>query len=422
LDIHAVKNANRFEALDPIQQGLHDPVAGLTSRRGNLLPLRPGLLLTPDFPPQLGGIARYLYSLYSQFDLSRMKVITPRRKGYTEFDSAHEYIACRYQALDSPPGIRGFWQLLQTYWLAAKLVRHDRSQVIHCGQIYSAMAALTLKRRYGTPYLVWTHALEIMDDWLLPLVRPTLLHADLVLTNSEFTRSFIESMGLPASRIVKVQPGADVDRFQPDHNARQSATRLGIPPGPVLLTLGTLSKNHRYKGQDMVIRALPTVLRSVPDLMYVIAGSGKDDSYLYKVAQEVGVTQHVKILGRVDEADVPLLYNCCDVFIMCSRQERTRRGILAEGFGIVFLEASATGKPVIGGLSGGIPDAVRDGVTGLLVDPHDPSAIAFAILRLFCEPELARSLGRNGRKWIEEQMTWDRAAAQFRIALDSHLR
>jgi phosphatidyl-myo-inositol dimannoside synthase len=399
-----------------------EPVVDLTSRRGALLPLCPGILLSPDFPPQLGGIARYLYGVYSQFDLSRMRVITPRREGYAEFDGAHEYIACRYRALDSPPGIRGVWHLLQTYRQAAKLVAKDPSLLVHCGHIYSAMVALALKRRYGTRYLVWTHATEIMDDWLSPLVRPTLLHADLVLANSEFTCSFIESLGVPVSRIAKVQPGADVNRFQPDRDAHQLATRLGIPPGRVLLTLGTRSKAHRYKGQDMVIRALPAVLRSVPDLVYVIGGAGVDDSYLYNLAQEVGVSEHVKIVGRVEEADIPLLFNCCDIFIMCSREKRTRRGILAEGFGIVFLEASASGKPVIGGLSGGIPDAVRDGVTGLLVDPRNPSAIALAITRLLTEPELGRTLGHNGRAWIAQEMTWYRAAEQFRSALDSHIK
>ena len=399
-----------------------EPVVGVTSRLERLLPLGPGLLLTPDFPPQLGGIARYLYSVYSQFDLSRMKVITAATEGCAEFDDSHEYMACRYRALERPPGLRGMWQLLQTYRQAVKCLKQEQSQVIHCGHIYSGIVALSLKRRYGTPYLVWTHALEIMDDWLLPIVRRTLLQADLVLTNSEFTRSFIESLGLPASKIVKVYPGADVDRYRSDLDARQCATHLGIPSGRVLLTLGTLSRSHRYKGQDMVIRSLPVVLKSVPDLVYVIAGSGNDVPYLHNLVHEVGVTEHVTFLGRVAEEDVPLLYNSCDVFIMCSRQERTRRGVLAEGFGIVFLEASAAGKPVIGGLSGGIPDAVRDGVTGLLVDPRDPVAIASAIIRLFSKPDLARTLGQNGRTWIEQQMNWHRAAVQFQDALDSHFK
>jgi len=351
-----------------------------------------------------------------------MRVIAPRRQGYAEFDGAHEYIACRYRALDSPPGIRGVWQLLQTYRQAAKYVAKDPSQVVHCGHIYSAIVALAFKRRFGTRYLIWTHATEIMDHWLSPLVRPALLHADLVITNSEFTRSYIESLGVPNSRIVKIRPGTSCERLQPAANPALLKARLGIPPGRMLLTLGTLSKQHRYKGQDMVIRALPRVLKSVPDLAYVIAGKGSDGNYLRQLAREVGVSEHVKLIGVVAEADVPLFYNCCDVFIMCSRHEHTRRRDLVEGFGIVFLEASAAGKPVIGGLSGGIPDAVCDGVTGLLVDPRDPSMIARPIIRLFMEPELARTLGNNGRTWVEQQMNWGRAARELHEALDLHLK
>jgi len=106
------------------------------------------------------------------------------------------------------------------------------------------------------------------------------------------------------------------------------------------------------------------------------------------------------------------------VFVMCSRAERSRRGILAEGFGIAFLEASACNKPVIGGNSGGVPDAIRDGITGLLVDPNDADGLAGKILRVLREPDFAAELGRNGRQWVESEMNWDRAARELSAALD----
>ena len=379
--------------------------------------LSPGLLLTPDFPPQWGGIARYLYNIYAQFDMKNIQLITPECDSSVEFDNSHEYESRRYTALASPAGFRGAWQLYQTYRLASRILAVDTRKILHCGHVHSAMVAYRLKRRYGTRYLVWTHALEIMDNWISPAVRAALLNADLVLTNSEFTRAFILSLGVHSERIRKVCPGADFERFRPDVNPLDLRERLEIPSGRMLLTLGTVSKRHRYKGQDVVIRALPVILKAVPDLIYVIGGGGSDTPYLQNLANATGVARHVKILGPVSEADVPRLYANAEVFILNSREERTGRGTLAEGFGIVLIEASSAGKPVIGGKSGGIPDAVRDGVTGVLVDPRDQSSVAAAIIRLFASPELARTMGTQGRLWVVEQMNWNRAATEFGNAL-----
>jgi len=391
---------------------------GDPSQRSTGLPqLGPGLLLTPDFPPQMGGIARYLYNVYAQFDLQNIQLITPECDGSVEFDKSHEYEARRYTALASPSGIRGAWQFCQTYRRASRTLAADVHKILHCGHIHSAMVAYHLKRRYGTRYLVWTHALEVMDNWLSPAVKVALLNADLVITNSEFTRTFILSLGVHPERIRKVCPGADFERFHPDVCPLDLRERLGIPSGRILLTLGTVSKAHRYKGQDVVIRALPDILKAVPDLIYVIGGGGLDTPYLQSLANLTGVARHVKILGPVREADVPRLYASSEVFILNSREERTRRGTLAEGFGIVLLEASSAGKPVIGGKSGGIPDAVQDGVTGILVDPRDLASVAAAIVHLFTSPEQARSMGALGRQWVKEQMNWIRAAAAFADAL-----
>jgi len=163
----------------------------------------------------------------------------------------------------------------------------------------------------------------------------------------------------------------------------------------------------------MVIRALPKILKKVPDIVYVVAGTGEDVGYVREIARQQGVSDRVKVVGEIEHDSLPLLYNCCDVFILCSRKESNLRGILAEGFGIVFLEASSTGKPVIGGKSGGISEAVKENITGLLVDPMDPDAIADAVIRLITDGEFAQRLGQNGRRWVEEEMNWERATTEF---------
>ncbi len=390
----------------------------LTNAPATLRALRRGLLLTTDFPPAVGGISNYLFNVYRQFDLRQITLIAPQHPQADRFDSAQTYSAKRFRAAMDVPGVRGAWQVWRMYAEAEKLVKRDPDIILHCGHVNAAIAARKLKRRYGTPYLLWTHALEIMDEWLRSSVLPAMLDADLVITNSEFTRAFVASAGVPQSRIVKICPGADPDHFRPGLDASELTQRLGLIGRPTLLTVSRIVKANRYKGHDVVLRALSEVARAVPNVAYVIVGDGDDLDYLNRLAAEYGVQKNIIFAGRVSDAELPVLYNACDVFIMCSREERTRRGILAEGFGIALLEASACGKPVIAGRSGGIADAVQDGVTGVLVNPLDSAEVAAAIVRLLKEPDLAKRLGQNGRRWVESEMNWTRASDEFQRAME----
>jgi phosphatidyl-myo-inositol dimannoside synthase len=152
-----------------------------------------------------------------------------------------------------------------------------------------------------------------------------------------------------------------------------------------------------------------------PDIAYLIVGEG--DDLEYRLARECGVREHLVFAGGISDQELPLLYNCCDAFIMCSREEHSRRGVPAEGFGLALLEASACAKPVIAGRSGGIPDAVLDGITGLLVKPTDRESVSRALIEIFRDPGMARSLGENGRKWVLDEMNWNRAAQEFDRAI-----
>jgi len=378
-----------------------------------------GLLLAPDFPPQLGGISNYLYSIYGNLDLGDMILVAPDAPEAKEFDACQGYSSQRIATNANVPGLRGWMYTRRTYGKAQKILKGNPRRVMHCGHVLAAIVARRLKRRFGTPYLVWTYALEVMDRLLAVPIRRALLDADLVITISDFTRKYIESLGVPPSRIVKIRPGTDPDSFHPGVNWKNFGSPLGIDGKRVLLTIGRIAHQQRYKGQDMVIRALPRVLRQVPDLVYVVAGAGQDGEYLRRLAHRHGVSRQVKVIGRIDHGDLPFLYTCCDAFIMCSREENTLRSVLAEGFGIVFLEASSTAKPVIGGNSGGIPEAIRDGITGVLVNPRDPDAIAEAVIRVMSDPEWAQRLGENGRRWVVEEMNWERATQEF---LDAYER
>jgi phosphatidylinositol alpha-1,6-mannosyltransferase len=229
------------------------------------------------------------------------------------------------------------------------------------------------------------------------------------MANSRFTASLVERAGVRPERISVIHPGCDVETFRPlapDPALRQRL--LGDRAGDrVIMTVGGLVAR---KGHDMVIRALPALRRRVPNVTYLIVTSDPRgyDSELDAIARAAGVRDRVVFAYHVPTAELPKVYALSDVFVMPSRTNTAACDI--EGFGIVYLEANACGKPVVAGRSGGVADAVEDGVTGLLVDPQDPDAIAETVGRVLTDASLAARLGRQGRARTEAEFTWTRVA------------
>jgi phosphatidylinositol alpha-1,6-mannosyltransferase len=291
----------------------------------------------------------------------------------------------------------------------------ERPQVVQLAMAYEGFIGLWL-RRLGLPFVIYAHGNEILDaleasEWQTPLLA--LRGADCVLANSHFTLDLVHKAGVDPKRAVIVHPGCDVDRFrplQPDETFRQRM--LGRRwKDRILLTVSLESR----KGHDMVIRALPSLLRTVPDVTYVIVGAGPQ-THLDRLARELHVRDRVVFTGLASEEDLAAIYALCDLFVMPSRQSLAQHSV--EGFGLVFLEANACGKPVVAGRSGGINDAVVHGVTGLLVDPHDPEDIANAARVLLTNRELARQLGEQGRSRVLNEFTWDIVGRRVQDILD----
>jgi phosphatidylinositol alpha-1,6-mannosyltransferase len=187
---------------------------------------------------------------------------------------------------------------------------------------------------------------------------------------------------------------------------------LDLADRDVLLTVSRLAPR---KGHDVVIRALPTIVDAHPDTVYLIAGDGGQRASLEALAKRVGVAEHVVFLGYVPDADLPDLYATADLFVMPNRKE----GSSVEGFGIVFLEANATGTPVIGGNSGGVPDAVADGVSGRLVDPASVEDVAGRVVELLSDRETLERLGRGGYERVLAEFTWEHASQELEEVLES---
>src|SRR5690606_3293519 len=249
---------------------------------------------------------------------------------------------------------------------------------------------------------------------LLPGARSALRRVgdsvDVLTYLGDYTRARIGRALSPAAaaRMRRLAPGVDAERFRPGAGGDEVRKRHGIAGRPVAVCVSRLV---RRRGQDTLLRAWPRVLADVPDAVLLVVGGGPDRARLESLAREGGAAGSVVFTGDVPAAELPAHYDAGDVFAMPCR---TRNGGLdVEGLGIVFLEASAAGLPVIAGDSGGAPDAVLDGETGLIVDGTRPGPAARALIRLLSAPEAAARMGARGREWVRQEWGWDRTADQL---------
>jgi phosphatidylinositol alpha-1,6-mannosyltransferase len=237
---------------------------------------------------------------------------------------------------------------------------------------------------------------------------------DVVTYLSEYQRTRIGAVLSPAAaeRMVQLSPGVDTDRFRPELRGSAEVAeirkRYGLTDRPVAVCISRLVAR---KGQDTLIRAWPAVKRAVPDAALLITSGGPYRKELERLVRENGVERDVVFTGQVPWADLPLYFAAGDVFAMPCRTRR--RGLDVEGLGIVYLEASATGLPVIAGDSGGAPDAVLSGETGYVVPGRDVTAVAARITELLGDPAGARAMGEKGLAWVDREWRWDLVARRL---------
>ena len=371
------------------------------------------LFLTIDFPPLGGGMAQHSYDV-----VKAMKkigeppiVLTLRTEGDKVFDKKKDIHIIRLRCIK----IKKLFEYY--FWSAAVLfgyafyycITHKVDTVFVNTWSIVGVAAFLIKKVSGVPYVVFAHGLDVYAPQnnrnVSRLMRLVLRNASLVIANSHFTKQLIDEM--VDTRIRVLHPVADLQRF-----SRKDDGHKLFAGKKVLLTVGRLVES---KGHEAVIRSLKKVVEKFPEILYCIVGSGPTEESLKIIINELGLTNTVIFAGEVDDEELPSYFHSCDVFIMTSREIKKRGEV--EGFGIVFLEAGACGKPVIGSKSGGIPDAVIDGVTGILVDPFDIEEIADAIIRLLSNENLAARLGENGKKRVEEELNIHRLAERLKEVL-----
>ncbi len=393
-----------------------NPQMKIQSEWGNVEDLT-WIVFSIDYKPMLGGIAEHAYRI--ALNLRRrganVYVVAPKIAGSELFDSSQPFKTIRIPRLP-------FLDWILYFFVLIKITGGCKIAFVYCATSYPCGFICKLLRPFRTVRVgVGIHAHEVVYGGhnLRQRIKKALRRlqiwafidgADKVFAVSQFTAQQAITAGVESEKISVIYNGIDLDEIDRIGSHCDLVQRLKIIGKRIILTVGRLEWR---KGFDMVIRAMPSVLKMVPDAVYLIVGDGNIKKHLEDLSRGLGVADKVIFTGSQPRKDVLEIMKACDVFVMASRQEKTS----VEGFGIVFLEASACGKPVIGGRSGGIPDAIEDGVTGLLVDPEDPEEIAQSIGRILLDKQLADRLGANGRERVRRNFTWDKVVDRIIAAL-----
>jgi len=256
--------------------------------------------------------------------------------------------------------------------------------------------------------VICTHGVEVWEP-LSRWRRHSLRQANLVLAPSRDTAEHVTSQQQVAPARIRVLPWALDPQFESLLGAgAQSTPTRDFPSGRVILTVGRWVATERYKGMDTLITALPRLLTTWPELQLVLAGSGDDRAWLEDLVEKNGVERHVHFLSNLSSADLAACYTACEIFALPSR---------GEGYGMVYLEAMACGKPVIGGAHGGAPEVIQDGVTGYLVPHGDPIQLATALQTLLADPVHAKEMGVRGRQVVDHEHRFQNFAKNLKKIL-----
>ncbi len=357
------------------------------------------LLATTQFMPEIGGVPRLLWKLCQhkppEHSLSVLGVCQLDPGAYDQFDrSAGLPIERVKQVAGSGlTSLRFFLHMLRA-------IRRSRIDVILCGVGFpTAILAAVAHLLTRLPYAAITHSedLTIQGAARRRLLGWALNSAQAVFALGSFGEQQLRSLGVTRPPVFRAPPGIDPEPFLAENPLGQ------VPKPPGQFTLLTVARLVHRKGQDLVLRALPELRRKIPGVRYIIIGSGPDETALRGLAESLGVADCVTFAGSISDALLPVYYQACDVFVMPTRPSDDRLEV--EGFGIVFLEAGAAGKPVIAGCSGGVEGAVLDGLTGYLVDPYSLDELVRRVEQLAAEPQLAQRLGSAGRARVLREFT-----------------
>lgn len=366
------------------------------------------LVITELFMPTKGGTAVWFDEVYRRLGGKCIHIITSLVPGSDKHDSGHpnsihRLNLKRYRWMK--PESLGMYIKLFLY--SFKVAFTEPVNTVHAGRVLpEGMIALLIGRIFHKPVVVYAHGEEI-TTWVTPLKSRILgfvyRNVDKVIANSDYTKRLLLDMKVKSERIELIYPGVDISRFRPEADTRKLKERIQAGHSKLILSVGRLA---RRKGFDQVIRSIPYLVDRSIDVHYAIIGIGEDLDYLEELAEKLGISDRVHLLGHVDPDELPLWYNVADVFAMPNREVNGD----TEGFGMVYIEAAACGVPSVAGNAGGTGSAVIHGETGYRVDGDQLMQVATVLEKMLTESELAAKLGERALERAREEFSWEAIA------------
>jgi phosphatidylinositol alpha-1,6-mannosyltransferase len=373
------------------------------------------LLLTDSFAPHPGGSRVYYFHLFRGWAPDKVTVLTKKVEGWREFDQKESDDSLRIIRRFKPLRSMRYTELPKGMPSIADAVLRtmtDSPDLLFAGDLYpQGVAALLLRRALRLPYIVFCHGEEITlserfrFQWRLR--NRIYRDAEMVVANSANTRRLLLEQGIKSERICTITPGVDCSEFRPGPPDPELIRRHHLGGAQVLLTVARLVPR---KGHELVLRAVAGLATELPALKYLIVGRGSEEAALRKLAGELGIAERVEFAGFVPREKLADYYRLATIMVMPNRDGAGD----IEGFGMCFLEASASGKPVIGGRSGGTAESVADGESGLLINPEVEGQLSGAIRRLVNDRALAARMGEYGARRAREHFDWSARAHVLR--------
>ena len=370
---------------------------------------RPILLVTNDLGPRAGGIETFILGLLEQLDGNQIVIYTSSQPGDRAFDAQ---LLAKFGIIVVRDGAKILLPTPRVNRSVAKVLRKYQSQYVWFGAAAPLAWMAPVLRRAGAKRLVsLSHGHEVWWSTLPPftwIMRHIGNSLDAIGYLGSFTRNAMSAAVGKHVSLVRIAPGIDLRHFTPGEKDSGLMAKYQLADRKVIISVGRLV--HR-KGQDKLIEAMPEIVRAVPNALLLLIGQGPYKEHLEKLVEQTQMGAHITFVGRLTYAELPLYIRLGDIFAMPSRSRFF--GLEVEGLGIVYLEASACGLPVVAGDSGGAPDAVIEGETGEVVDGTSTSEIAATISTLLLDPSTCKAMGEKGRAWIEAEWDWKMWGAKF---------
>lgn len=366
------------------------------------------LVLTENFPPLSGGSGRWFWELYSRLPRDEYIIVANKTAESDAFDKTHDLNVIRIPlqsiewGLKSITGLKFYWQCLKAL---KQIIKQHKITHIHCGRvIHEGITAWLLS--YITPiqYLCYVHGEDVETaatsrehNWL---VKQVCLKSQLLICNSQNSADIVKKLHYSDNQKIQVlHPGVNANLFIPANQDNHFKQQLGWEDKFIIITVGRLQKR---KGQDMMIKAMPEILKQHPNALYAIIGRGECKTELKDLINELNLSDSVQLLDEISDEQMIQCYQQCDLFILPNRTIKND----IEGFGMVLVEAQACAKTVIAGDSGGTKETMLVEQTGYIIDCTQTLAISTTINQLIANPDKLDEMGKQGRLHVEQTLDW----------------